>query len=79
MTQRNLTLTNVVVYVIIVLYFSAIVIFEFIDPILTYREVEDSAEINWQEIFYCVYYLRFTLDFVVCLLILYLMHRFGPS
>lgn len=61
------------------LYFSACFVFEFLDPVLTYRFHTHKTSIDWVLIFYQLYYLRFVFDFIACMLILLLLYKFGPS
>ena len=77
MTRRQRCLANSAITVIMILYFSASFVFELFDPVMTYRYEEEKTDIDWLKIFYQVYYLRFMFDFVSCMLILYLMYRFG--
>ena len=62
-----------------VLYFSASIVFEFFCPVLSYTYERRITKVDWVELFYHVYYLRFTLDFMSCIIILYLLYRFGPK
>jgi hypothetical protein len=64
---------------IIVLYISTSLIFELLDPVMTYFSARNSQIKDWQNFFAQVYFIRFMMDFISCILILCLMHRFGPS
>lgn len=78
MTRKQHCLANLVITVIMILYFSASFVFALFYPVMSYRYERDKTQIDWRTIFYKVYYLRFVFDFVSCVLILYLMYRFGP-
>ena len=68
---------NVAVALIMFLYFTAIVVFDFLCPVLSFMYDRNLSNFDWVHLFYNVYYLRFLLDFVSCTLILCLLYRFG--
>ena len=63
---------------IFILYLLSVIVFDFLDAILTYRAFRHKR-LSWDDDFAKVYYLRFFMDFVICLVVLYLMHSFGPA
>ena len=78
-SKRQHIVINIAVSLIIILYFMAAVIFELLDSIMTARSIKDKSTIDWNDIFTNFYFLRFALDFCICMVILYLMHSFGPA
>ena len=72
-------MANCALICILILYFSMATVFELVEPILSFREVDGHSDRNWNDVFEQAYSLRFFFDFIVCLLILLLMHRFGKT
>ena len=78
-SSKKLCLVNCAITCIIVLYFSASIIFELVDPVLTFYSIRNLGSKDWSNFFSQVYFIRFMLDFISCMLILCLMYRFDPS
>ena len=78
-TSKQRCLGNFFISLIMFCYFCACFIFEFLDPVLTYRFQDHKATIDWVILFYQFYYIRFFFDFISCMLILLLLYKFGPS
>ena len=55
------------------------IFFELLDTVFTTIDERSDSDMNWSEFFNSVYFIRFALDFVSCMVILYLMHAFGPT
>ena len=75
---RHRCIFNSLMALILILYLSSVIVFDFMDSILTYRAL-NHKRLSWDEDFNKVYCLRFFMDFVICLVVLYLMHSFGPA
>ena len=60
-----------------ILYFASSFMFELFFAFGTYKYEHSTALVNWISIFMKIYYLRFVFDFASCMLILYLMFKFG--
>lgn len=71
--------SNCAISFITVLYFLNCVIFELLDPVMTILAIRNETSFDWENFFTQIYFIRFMLDFICCMLILYLMHKFGPS
>ena len=79
-SKRQHCLVNLTIAFLMLLFFTTCTIFEFLDPFISYlylRDIMDGK--NWEKFFANIYFVRFLVDFVSCLMILYLMHTFGPA
>ena len=78
-TRRQSCLVNTALIFISSMFIFSSICYDLIEPITTYRSLDTDKDIDWIGPLASLYYMRFLVDFISCMLIIYMLHRFGPS